>query len=120
MIVTAQRREQSAQDVPISITVLNQQQLSNANITNSSDLATYTPSLQTNQRFGPESATFAIRGFTQALRTTASVGVYFAEVVAPRGQSAQTSARCSSSRTCRCSKARRARCSAATPPAARC
>ncbi|MDB5968653.1 MAG: TonB-dependent receptor [Hydrocarboniphaga sp.] len=91
VIVTAQRREQSAQDVPVSITVLDAQQISNANITNSSDLATYTPSLSTNQRFGPESATFAIRGFTQDLRTTASVGVYFAEVVAPRGQSSQTS-----------------------------
>jgi iron complex outermembrane receptor protein len=91
VIVTAQRREQSAQDVPVSITVLDPVQLSNANITNSSDLATYTPSLSTNQRFGPESATFAIRGFTQDLRTTASVGVYFAEVVAPRGQSSQTS-----------------------------
>jgi iron complex outermembrane receptor protein len=91
VIVTAQRREQSAQDVPVSITVIDAQQISNANITNSSDLATYTPSLSTNQRFGPESATFAIRGFTQDLRTTASVGVYFAEVVAPRGQSSQTS-----------------------------
>ncbi|NGY03950.1 TonB-dependent receptor [Solimonas terrae] len=91
VIVTAQRREQSAQDVPVSVTVLDQQQLANANITNSADLATYTPSLQTNQRFGPDSASFAIRGFTQDLRTTASVGVYFADVVAPRGQSSQTS-----------------------------
>src|SRR3546814_803189 len=91
VIVTAQRRSQSAQDVPVSVTVLDQQQLANANITNAGDLATYTPSLQTNQRFGPDSASFAIRGFTQDLRTTASVGVYFADVVAPRGQSSQTS-----------------------------
>jgi iron complex outermembrane receptor protein len=91
VIVTAQRKEQSAQDVPVSITVFNQQQLSNANITNSSDLATYTPSLSTNQRFGSENATFSIRGFTQELRTTASVATYFAEVVAPRGQSSQSS-----------------------------
>src|SRR3546814_13370227 len=34
---------------------------------------------------------FAIRGFTQDLRTTASVATYFAEVVAPRGQSLQNS-----------------------------
>ena len=91
VIVTAQRRAQSAQDVPVSVTVLDQQQLTNANVTNAGDLATYTPSLQTNQRFGPDSASFAIRGFTQDLRTTASVGVYFADVVAPRGQSSQTS-----------------------------
>ena len=89
--VTAQRREESAQDVAISITVFNQEQISNANMTNSNDLATYTPSMTTNTRFGPENASFSIRGFTQELRTTASVGVYFAEVVSPRGQTSQTS-----------------------------
>lgn len=91
VIVTAQRKEQSAQDVAISITVFNQEQIANANMTNSNDIATYTPSLTTNTRFGPENATFSIRGFTRSLRTTASVGVYFAEVIAPRGQTSQTS-----------------------------
>ncbi len=75
VIVTAQRREEAAQDVPISIAVFTQKQLDNANITNSSDLANVTPSLQTNNRFGGENALFSIRGFTQELRTTASVGV---------------------------------------------
>ncbi|MBW2942681.1 TonB-dependent receptor [Zhongshania aquimaris] len=89
--VTAQRREESAQDVAISITVFNQEQIANANMTNSNDLAIYTPSMTTNTRFGPENASFSIRGFTQELRTTASVGVYFAEVVSPRGQTSQTS-----------------------------
>src|SRR3546814_872118 len=41
--------------------------------------------------FGNENTSFAIRGFTQDLRTTASVATYFAEVVAPRGQQSQTS-----------------------------
>jgi outer membrane receptor protein involved in Fe transport len=91
VIVTAQRRAENLQSVPISITVFNQEQLSKTNITNSSDLATYTPSLSVNTRFGSENATFAIRGFTQDLRTTASVGTYFAEVVAPRGQTSQSS-----------------------------
>lgn len=89
--VTAQRREESLQEVPISITVFDQEQLSNANVTGASDLATYTPSLSTNQRFGADNATFSIRGFTQELRTTPSVASYMAEVVAPRGQSSQTS-----------------------------
>lgn len=89
--VTAQRREESLQEVPISITVFDQEQLSNANVTSASDLATYTPSLSTNQRFGADNATFSIRGFTQELRTTPSVASYLAEVVAPRGQSSQTS-----------------------------
>lgn len=91
VIVTAQRRAESQQDVAISMTVLNQDQLSNANMTNTSDLADYTPSLSVNNRFGPENASFSLRGFTTALRTTASVGVYFAEVAAPRGQNVQTS-----------------------------
>jgi outer membrane receptor protein involved in Fe transport len=91
VIVTAQRRAENLQTVPISITVFNQEQLAKTNITNSSDLATYTPSLSVNTRFGTENATFAIRGFTQDLRTTASVGTYFAEVVAPRGQTSQSS-----------------------------
>jgi iron complex outermembrane recepter protein len=91
VIVTAQRREEAAQDVPISIAVFSQKQLDNANITNASDLANYTPSLQTNNRFGAENTTFSIRGFTQELRTTASVGVYFGEVIAPRGANTSTS-----------------------------
>lgn len=85
VVVTARRREERLQDVPVSMTVLNQDQLHNANIVGAGDIATYTPSLQTNTRFGPDATNFAIRGFSQELRTTSSVGVYFAEVVAPRG-----------------------------------
>jgi iron complex outermembrane receptor protein len=91
VVVTARRREEFLQDVPISITVFNQQQLDRNNVVNAGDLATYTPSLSVNQRFGGENTSFAIRGFTQELRTTASVGTYFAEVVAPRGANTQTS-----------------------------
>ncbi|MFA5941071.1 MAG: TonB-dependent receptor [Sinimarinibacterium sp.] len=91
IVVTAQRREEDLQDVPISITVFSQEEISKANMTTSADIARYTPSLSANTRFGTDNATFTIRGFTQDLRTTASVGTYFAEVVAPRGQSTQTS-----------------------------
>ncbi|MBQ0796751.1 MAG: TonB-dependent receptor [Zhongshania sp.] len=91
VIITAQRREENAQDVAISVTVFNQEQIANANMINSSDIATYTPSLTVDTRFGNENTSFAIRGFTQSLRTTASVATYFADVVAPRGAVAQTS-----------------------------
>lgn len=91
VIVTARRKEESLQDVPISISVFNQQALSERNIVTAGDLAAYTPSLSTNQRFGPDNTSFSIRGFTQELRTTASVGVYFAEVIAPRGGGSITS-----------------------------
>ncbi len=91
VVVTARRKEELIGDVPISLTVFNQGQLNSANITNPGDLATYTPNLSSNNRFGGDNTTFAIRGFSQELRTTASVGVYFAEVVALRGANSQQS-----------------------------
>ena len=85
VVVTARRMEERLQDVPISITVFNQQQLTNRNVVSGADLATYTPSLTANTRFGTNNTTFALRGFTQELRTTSSVAIYFADVVSPRG-----------------------------------
>jgi iron complex outermembrane recepter protein len=87
IIVTARRVEERLQDVPISIAVFDQQQLTNRNIVNSQDLAAYTPSLSANNNFGSQNASFAIRGFVQDVNTQPSVGVYFADVVAPRGAS---------------------------------
>jgi iron complex outermembrane receptor protein len=86
VVVTARRVEEKLQDVPISITVYNQQQITSRNIVSTVDLATYTPSLTVNTRFGQEKAFFALRGFTQEPNTAPSVGVYFADVVAPRLQ----------------------------------
>ena len=88
IIVTARRVEERLQDVPISITVFTQQQLTNQNVSSARELATYTPSLSANSRFGNDFASFSIRGFTQEARTTASVGVYFADVVTPRSSGA--------------------------------
>lgn len=86
IIVTARRQEERLQDVPISMTVFTQDQLNKRNIVVATDLATYTPSLTVNQRFGPEKSSFALRGFVQDIGTSPSVGVYFADVVAPRVQ----------------------------------
>ncbi len=91
IIVTAQRVEQRLQDVPISITVFNQEQLSQRNVAVATDLATYTPSLSVNQRYGPEKSSFSIRGFNQDQSTAPTVGVYFAEVVGLRAQGGTTS-----------------------------
>src|SRR3546814_9628447 len=90
IIVTARRSEERLQDVPISITVYSQEDISKRNIVNSADLATYTPSLSVNSKFGPEKASFSIRGFVQDLGTVPSVGVYFADTVAPRAGGATT------------------------------
>jgi iron complex outermembrane recepter protein len=92
VIVTARRVEERLQDVPISITVFNQEQLTNRNVVNSADLAAYTPSLSANSNFGVENSSFAIRGFVQDAGTPPSVGVYFADVVALRGPTQGTQA----------------------------
>lgn len=90
IVVTARRVEERLQEVPISITVFTQENISNRNIVNSADLGTYTPSLSTNSRYGSEKASFAIRGFQQDLQTQPSVGVYFADVAAPRSGGSTT------------------------------
>ena len=87
IVVTARRVEERLQDVPISITVFNQEQLSERNVTNAQDLANFTPSLSVTTGFGSENTTFALRGFVQETGTAPSVGVYFGDVVAPRGPS---------------------------------
>lgn len=91
IIVTARRSEERLQDVPISITVLDQEDISRRNITSTADLGNYVPSLAVNSQFGPEKASFVIRGFTQAYHTAPTVGVYFADVIAPRAQGPTTS-----------------------------
>src|SRR5271155_5163763 len=65
IVVTATRKQERLQSVPISITVFNDQQLSNHNIVNAQDLAEYTPSLSVHNVFGSENTSFAIRGFVQ-------------------------------------------------------
>jgi iron complex outermembrane receptor protein len=85
VVVTARRIDERAQDVPISMSIFNQQQLTERNIVTSGDLATYTPSLSVDNTFGEEVTSFSIRGFVQALNTTPSVAVYFGDAVVPRG-----------------------------------
>lgn len=91
IIVTARRTEERLQDVPISMTVFSKEQISRNNIVVATDLGAYTPSLSVNQRYGPEKSSFAIRGFVQENATAPSVGVYFADVTAPRAQGGTSS-----------------------------
>jgi iron complex outermembrane receptor protein len=85
IIVTARRVEERLQDVPISITVASQERLTKANVSSSDDLARVVPGLNVQTRYSSEQSNFSIRGFSQELRTSASVGTYFGDVVAPRG-----------------------------------
>ena len=118
-------RNSGLQDVPISVTVLNDKALANNNITSAKDIATFTPSLVKQQplRLGQHHLHHSrLHPGNSAPRQT--VGTYFADVVAPRGFGRNAGRRrCRPGRlvrtlpTFRSSMARRVRCSAATRPA---
>lgn len=52
IVVTAQRREERLQDVPIAVTALNESQLSNSGLMTTQDLTTVTPTLTIGQNGG--------------------------------------------------------------------
>ncbi len=54
------------------------------------DIAAYTPSLQANNSFGQDNTSFSIRGFVAPGATSPSVGIYFADVIAPRANGGTT------------------------------
>lgn len=63
VVVTAQRRAQSLQDVPIAVTAFSEQQLESAQIDDTADLVRFTPSVTGGLNTGTGSAlTFYIRG----------------------------------------------------------
>ncbi len=64
VLVTAQRREQSIQDVPISISVYGGDQLVELKIDNVSDLVLQEPSLTLRAGSGPNQVLFGMRGFS--------------------------------------------------------
>ena len=61
----ALRTEERLQDDLILNTVLTSSKLSGLNEVNAAILGSFTPSLSVNSGFGPDKATFAIRGFFQ-------------------------------------------------------
>ena len=81
IIVTAQRREQRLQDVPIAVSVVGEQALKSSNVTGLTDLQFLTPGVTFNTNFN---ASFLVRGVgTSSLLMTAeqSVGVVIDDVV---------------------------------------
>lgn len=88
IIVTARRREEAIQDVPISVSAMSGEQLQRAGVTDAQSLQYATPSLSiTSAQSQRNTVAFALRGQrTQEtqLFTDPPVGTYFAEVVQPR------------------------------------
>ncbi|GLS98646.1 TonB-dependent receptor [Sphingobium jiangsuense] len=88
IIVTARRREESIQDVPISVSAISGEQLQKSGVTDVQGLQYRTPSLSiTSAQSQRNTVAFSLRGQrTQEtqLFTDPPVGTYFAEVVQPR------------------------------------
>jgi outer membrane receptor protein involved in Fe transport len=86
VVVTAQRREQRAQDVGIAISVLNGDALAKEGVTNINQLQDKTPNLEVEPAFGGGQPQYRIRGVgfqDYAANNSPTVGVYVDEVAYP-------------------------------------
>ena len=86
VIVTAERREQSAQDVGIALSVLSGQTLALRGVTTLESLQYQTPSLEVTPQFGSGQTGFRLRGVgfdDYASNNSSPVGVYIDEVAYP-------------------------------------
>ncbi|HEX8231761.1 MAG TPA: TonB-dependent receptor [Caulobacteraceae bacterium] len=86
VVVTAQRREQLAQDVGISLSVLSGEDLARQGVTNVNQLQNTTPNLEVEPAFGSGQPQFRIRGVgfqDYAANNSPTVGIYVNEVAYP-------------------------------------
>ncbi len=84
IIVTATKRSENLQDVPISISAIGTEQLASRGVTNSNDLGQVVPNLQVSSQYGETSPNFSLRGVGVtnefAANTASPIGVYVDEV----------------------------------------
>jgi len=86
IVVTAQKREQSAEDVGIALSVVTGDQLVKRGITNVNQLQEATPNLEVEPAFGGGAPQFRLRGVgfqDYATNNSPTVGVYVNEVAYP-------------------------------------
>ncbi len=79
ILVTAQKRVQNLQDVPVAVTAYSGQMLQDSAIKDMRELAAIAPSLRSNQSQNSTTASFGIRGIgtsTQNFGLESSVGIY--------------------------------------------
>lgn len=90
IVVTAQRREERGQDVPISLTAFSPQRLQQQNIMQAQDLQASVPSLVVGSGGGSnrEAQVFTIRGQGSTFQASPGVVVYLNEVPLPAAISA--------------------------------
>ena len=91
VVVTAQKREQSLQDVGISITAYTGEQMEGLGFTKSSDIARFTPGVHVGGNLAGQNLQFTIRGVSQSDfsdHTESPVAVYIDDsyIAMPQGQ----------------------------------
>ena len=79
MVVTAEKREQNIQEVPSSISVVNDVELDNLHATQLTDYAPYIPGFQVNSLGTPGQATIALRGLAP-ISSGSTVSTYIDEI----------------------------------------
>jgi iron complex outermembrane receptor protein len=83
VVVTAQKREQSGQEVPVSLTVMGAEQIANLQLVSGTELARQTPNLQVSNLGNEDQPKFSLRGISTPdfnLNTTSPTGVFYDEV----------------------------------------
>ena len=83
IVVTAQKRSESLQTVPVSVTALTTAALAELKLDSPSDLVTQIPNLQVNGIVGAGSPLFSLRGvsmFDYSLNQSSPVAAYIDEV----------------------------------------
>ena len=84
IVITAQKREERLQDVPISISVVSGEQMVESGASQLSDYAAYVPGLQVDNAGSPGRSTLSLRGVAP-IGPSATVGIYLDD--APVGSS---------------------------------
>lgn len=84
IIVTATRRAENLQDVPLSVSAIGSAQLASRGVVATTDLAAVVPNLKVNSQYGDTQPNFSLRGVGVAneynSNTASPIGVYVDEV----------------------------------------
>jgi iron complex outermembrane receptor protein len=85
IVVTAQKRAQSVQEVPVSIAAIGGGEIDDLKVADTNDIAGLVPNLQVNQVIGDGAPVFSLRGVTMndySLHQSSPVAVYTDEIYA--------------------------------------
>lgn len=83
IIVTAQKRSERLQDVPVSVTVFGSDQLASSNIDSGTEIARQTPNLRVSVLGNESQPKFALRGISSSefnLNAVSPTGIFYDEV----------------------------------------